>query len=609
MKKQTHVRFCLNFTLLSIKILVPSVVGFSFLSCASSQAAALTPPENSWNPSQSNPTFTQAKTSPPPPPPPVAPAVGLPESELDQFLQPLPSSQPLLDEPPLIPTPPPLPDTTTPSNPSIRVTVLRIEVVGSTIFNQNDLASLTQPYEGQSLTLEELAAIANRITQLYVDRGYITSRAVLVDQVVREGVVQIRVLEGSLERIDIEGNRHVNASFIRNRIELGGATPLNQIALEEQLRLLRLDPLFEDVAASLRAGSGLGQSILTVRVTEATPFQVNFGADNYSSPSVGSERFGASVSYRSLTGLGDDLSIGYSRSSTGGSTAYDFSYRLPVNPMNGTLQLRAAPSDYEITDPTFTDLFDIEGNSDLYELSFRQPLVRSPREELAVSIGFTYRNGETFIGFVGETPEADVSTTSVFRFGQDYVLRDRRGAWALRSQFNLGTGLFDATTNAEVDGQFFSWLGQVQRVQVLGSGNQLILQADLQLSADPLLASQQFVIGGGQSLRGYRQNVRVGDNGFRLSIEDRIAIQRNAAGVPILQLAPFTEIGVVWNADDNPNRLPDQTLLSSVGLGLLWEPFPGFSTRLDFALPLVNLDDRGTNAQDDGFYFSINYQL
>jgi hemolysin activation/secretion protein len=486
--------------------------------------------------------------------------------------------------------------------------VQRIEVVGSTIFDQEDFAPLTQSYEGQSLTLEELAAIANRITQLYSDGGYITSRAVLVDQVVREGVVQIRVIEGTLERIDIEGNHHVNTSFIRNRIQLGGNTPLNQIALEEQLRLLRLDPLFEDVGASLRAGSGLGQSILTVRVTEAAPFQMNFGADNYSSPSVGSERFGASVSYRSLTGLGDDLSVGYSRSSTGGSTSYDFSYRLPVNPMNGTIQLRAAPSDYEITDPNFTDIFDIEGNSDLYELSFRQPIVRSPREEFALSIGFTYRNGETFIGFVGETPERDVSTTSVFRFGQDYVLRDQRGSLGIRSQFNLGTGLFNATTDAEVDGQFFSWLGQAQRVQILGSGNQLIMQADLQLSADPLLASQQFVIGGGQSLRGYRQNVRVGDNGFRLSIEDRIAIQRNAAGVPILQLAPFAEFGAVWNSDDNPNSLPEQTLLSSIGLGLLWEPFPRFSIRLDTALPLVNLDDRGVNAQDDGFYFSVNYR-
>jgi hemolysin activation/secretion protein len=72
------------------------------------------------------------------------------------------------------------------------------------------------------------------------------------------------------------------------------------------------------------------------------------------------------------------------------------------------------------------------------------------------------------------------------------------------------------------DGRFLSWLGQIQRVQVLNNDNFLILQADVQLSTSGLLPSQQFVIGGGQSLRGYRQNVRAADNGVRFSIEDRI---------------------------------------------------------------------------------------
>ncbi|HBL59579.1 MAG TPA: hypothetical protein DDZ80_14145, partial [Cyanobacteria bacterium UBA8803] len=31
--------------------------------------------------------------------------------------------------------------------------------------------------------------------------------------------------------------------------------------------------------------------------------------------------------------------------------------------------------------------------------------------------------------------------------------------------------------------------------------------------------------------------------------------------------------------------------------------------QLDLALLFVNLGDRGNNAQDDGFYFSINYGL
>jgi hemolysin activation/secretion protein len=489
--------------------------------------------------------------------------------------------------------------------------VEQINVTGSSIFDAAAFAPITAPVEGREVTVEELRQTADQITQLYLDGGYITTRAVLVEQEVEAGIVEIRVIEGSLQTIEIEGNNRVNTSYIRSRIALGGRTPLNQGRLEDQLRLLRLDPLFENVEASLRAGEGLGQSILTVRVTEADPFYGSVGVDNYSNPSVGSERVGFIGGFRNVSGLGDSLSLSYYRSTTGGSNVYDMTYRVPVNAMNGTFQVRIAPSDYRITDPAFADIIDSSGYTNEYEISFRQPFVRTPREEFALSLGFSYRDADTQAAFIG-FPDSRIlgeTTTSVFSFGQDYVRRDPSGAWALRSQFSFGTGLFDATTGGNPDGEFFSWLGQFQRVQILNPDNVLIIQADVQLTPDPLLSSEQFAIGGGQSLRGYRQNARLGDNGFRFSVEDRLTLSRNEAGTPTFQLAPFAEIGSVWNDDDNPNSLPDETFLAGLGLGALWTPFTGLDVRVDYGIPLVYLDDRGRNVQDNGFYFSVYYTL
>lgn len=517
------------------------------------------------------------------------------------FLQPAPTPAPVSPTE-SVPVTPPSPTPAAPASSPVEIPVRQIEVIGSTVFTPAELAAVTSPYEGRSLTLEQLRQIADAITQLYLNRGYITSRAVLVDQQITDGRVQFRVIEGSLEAIEIEGARRVRPAYIRSRVRLGGKTPLNQSDLEDQLRLLRLDPLFTNVEASLRAGSGLGQSILTVRVTEANPWIASLSIDNFSPPSVGSERLGAVLGYRNLTGNGDMLLGSIYHSTTSGSDLFDLSYQIPVNAMNGTLQLRAAPERFRITDPQFADL-DIHGSSDLYEVSFRQPLVRSPREEFALSLGFTYRDGRTLVG--GTT--TDSSTTSVIRFGQDYVHRDPQGAWALRSQFNFGTGLFDATTSGSPNGLFFSWLGQVQRVQILDQSNLLILQLDGQLTPDALLPSQQFVIGGGQSLRGYRQNARLGDNGFRFSAEDRIAVQRDESGKPTLQVAPFIDLGAVWNSDRTLSSR--QNFLAGIGAGLLWEPLPNFNLRVDYAVPLVDLRDRGHNAQDEGFYFSVGYQF
>jgi hemolysin activation/secretion protein len=527
-----------------------------------------------------------------------------PASPSSDFLQPVPPPAPL---PPDTPTlePAPTPEPPSPATPNaIQVQVERIEVLGSTIFQTNDFAAIIDPLQGRSLSFDELRSAADAITQLYLDRGYITSRAVLVDQEITNGIVQIRVVEGSLESIEIEGNRRVHAAYIRSRIRLGARTPLNQASLEDHLRLLRLDPLFENVEASLRAGQGLGQSILSVRVTEADPWSANVSFDNFSNPSVGSERLGASIRYANLTGNGDSLAAAYFRTISGGSNQFDFSYQIPVNPMNGTVLLRFSPDSYRITDDDFDDI-DIHGNSQTYEVSFRQPLVRSPRQEFALSLGFTHRDGESFVSDL----TIDRSTTSIFRFEQDYTKRDPRGAWALRSQFNFGTSLLDATGDRNPDGEFFSWLGQSQRVQILDRNNLLITQLDLQLTPDALLPSQQLIIGGGQSLRGYRQNARSGDNGFRFSVEDRLTLKRNAAGASTLQVIPFIDAGAVWNSGRNPSPTVKENFLLGAGVGLLWQPTEQLTLRVDYAVPIRETSDRADNLQDDGIFFSVNYRF
>lgn len=131
----------------------------------------------------------------------------------------------------------------------------------------------------------------------------------------------------------------------------------------------------------------------------------------------------------------------------------------------------------------------------------------------------------------------------------------------------------------------FSWLGQAQRLKRLWSDHLLILAADLQLSANPLVASEQFVIGGGPSVRGYQQNIRFGDNGYRFSVEQRIPILKAKSGRATLQLAPFVDLGQVWNNPRNPFPLPSQTFLIGVGAGLIWTPVPEIAVRLDAAPP------------------------
>ncbi len=543
------------------------------------------------------------------------PVQNLPQPTRDRFPQQIPTPAPLPTEKPSIqpqqPTPTP---STAPS--TVQIPVQKIEVVGNTLLKPEDIQQITQPIEGKSVTLSELQNLADRITQLYLDRGYINSRAIVPEQSIANGLVQIRAIEGSISQIDIQGLERLQGAYVRDRLQLGIQKPFNQNELEDKLRLLRADPLLASLEASLRPGTGLGDSILTVRLKEANAFNGYIGIDNYSPPSVGADRIGAVVGYRNLTGVGDDISASYYRSFQGGSNVYDFNYRLPVNPMNGAVQIRYAPNRSKIIDPQFANL-GIRSDSDLYEISYRQPLTRSTREEFALSLGFAIQDGQTFLNEnqpqpFGVGPDANGnSRTRVIKFGQDYLSRDLRGAWAFRSQFNLGINAFNATSNAGgiPDGQFFSWVGQIQRAQLLDPNQLLVAQLDVQLSPDSLLPAQQLNLGGGQSLRGYSQNARFGDNGLRLSVENRIALQKNAAGAPTIQIAPFIDLGTVWNNSSNPNSLPGQNFLASAGVGAIVEPLPQFTLRADLAIPLVNLSQPGDNGQNRWLSFAAGYSF
>ncbi|MGK7888300.1 MAG: ShlB/FhaC/HecB family hemolysin secretion/activation protein [Leptolyngbyaceae cyanobacterium] len=554
------------------------------------------PPETQIPSNSSNPDFLPE----PPPPLPVLPP---------------PDTTPILPSPPATDPAPLSAPSLPPTGPTIDVE--SIQVLGSTIFDAADLAPILGPLEGRTVTVEALQQAADAITQLYLNQGYLNSRAILVEQEVVEGQVAIQVIEGRIGEIRVEGTERLRDRYIRRRIELGTKVPLRTDQLEDQLRLLRANPLLENIEASLRAGDGAGESILIVRVAEADAFFGTVSVDNYSPPSVGSERTGLTLGHRNLTGLADTLVLSFNRSTRGGSSVVDLSYQVPLNPMEGSIQFRTVLERNQVVQEPF-DVFEIKGESERYEVTVRQPLVRSPREEFALSLGFSYRDGETLAFFedppqpIGIGADSDGETrTSVFRFGQDYVRRDVAGAWALRSQFNIGTGLFNATINDDLpDSEFISWLGQAQRVQRIGNNHLLIIQLDTQLTPNALLSSEQFVIGGGQSVRGFRQNVRAGDNGIRFSVEDRFTLVRDEAGAATLQLIPFFDLGTIWNDADNDSvEPPDQDFLAGVGLGLYWQALPNLDLRLDFGLPLVDLGDRSVNAQDDGIYFNVNYRL
>jgi hemolysin activation/secretion protein len=513
----------------------------------------------------------------------------------------LPPPEQLLP-PPQTPQPPA-------ESPEVPATIFveRFNVLGSTVFSPEELAEATQEFAGRNLSFAELLQARSAITQLYVDNGYVTSGAFIPPQTLEGNVVTIQVVEGSLEAINITGNRRLNASYIRSRLELAGSTPVNVPRLLEGLQLLQLDPLIENISADLQAGVRPGTSVLQVEVAEADTFDATLTLNNTRSPSVGSFRRQLQVSEANLLGLGDGLSIGYTN--TDGSNGIDASYTVPLNPRNGTLRLAYGTTGSSVIEEPF-DQVDIDADSRYYELTFRQPIAQSPNEEFVLGITASRQETQTevedrpFALSAGSDAEGRTRVTAV-RFFQEWTQRSSQHVLAARSQFNLGLDLLDPTINENApDSRFLAWRGQGQWVRLLAPDTLLLVRGDLQLADGPLLSLEQFGLGGQETVRGYRQDALLTDNGALLSAELRFPILRTRRTNGVLQIVPFIDIGTAWN---NEGEDPDPSTLVGTGLGLLWRQGEDLSVRIDWGIPLVSIDSRNESLQENGIYFSVIY--
>jgi hemolysin activation/secretion protein len=520
--------------------------------------------------------------------------------------QPLPT--PELEIPPPQFTPSPLPEI--PGT----ITIQGIDFIDNTAFSDRRLRKLVKDFIGREITFSDLIKIEEIITNFYVSNGYINSGAVIeAGQTLdpENALLKVTIIEGGIEDIKITGTRRLRTEYIRSRLGLAVQTPLNQNRLLEALQVLQLDPQIKSISAQLSAGIRPDLSLLEVTVVEADTFHIDLFANNGRNPSVGSFQRGFYLIERNLLGFGDSIDTTFNN--TDGSNAFDISYTVPVSPHNTTIRLAGGYSSNEVIEQ-ISDEVDLTGNYYYYQITLRQPLIQSPNQELSLGLTLSRQESQNFLdgeGFplsLGSNNDGRVKISAI-RFFQDWVTRNPQEVIAVNSQFNFGVNVLDATANTDnlPDGDFLSWRGQAQYVRQLAPDTLLFVRSDLQLANEPLLALEQISIGGLGSVRGYRQDLLLTDNGLIFSTEIRLPIWRVSRVDGVLQIIPFIDFGVGWNNGDIPT--PDPNTLVGVGFGFLWQMGERLSARIDWGIPLVNvnIDKDSLNAQ--GLYFTFNVRF
>lgn len=464
-----------------------------------------------------------------------------------------------------------------------RLKVGKFSISGNTLLSDKEIQSAVGSFEGRELTLAEMKEAAARLTDLYKVRGYMLVRAIVPKQSFDSDTVELRVLEGKIGKISVEGNKHYSDEFIRRRVE--AASKDGNFHADSFYRQLLLLNEFSDLRAQavMRPGSEPGTADVIVKVTDKRPIHFGLEYNNYGIPETGEHRFGFTFDAANLFTEGADFRFrGILQIPTDHtSTMFQLRYQAPIG-LNGTRVGGEYQRGSFSSGDGLAKILDVRGDADIISAFASHPLIRTLNHSSDLAATVSHKNVRNNI--FGGMPLAreDYWTTRL----------DYRGDWrSVNGRSLLVTSLTQGfggkggvlTSNVRADDSFTKLNLDVLRVQQLSHNFYGVLRGTGQLAFDPLYSIEQFALGGVSSVRGYSQAELLGDSGYSLSAELRWS--PIADNPEVFQVVAFIDHGGVGIKDKFPGELPVNSL---TGAGLGFRSTVGENTHLtlDIGFPI-----------------------
>jgi len=442
----------------------------------------------------------------------------------------------------------------------------RIRLRGNTAFSTEALQRLLADAVGRQLTFADMTRLANRVTQHYRAVGYLVARAYLPAQEVRDGVLEIVILEGTLGVIELRNTAGLNPSALAPLWRLPVDAPVQEQALRRALLALA-DLPGTAVQSTLRPGAAVGASNLLVDVSKTRDLQGSADVDNYGSFYTGEYRGGTSLYWNNPLDRGDQMSLRLQASNA--HLHYErLAYQLPLG--ERATRVGAAVSNiYYRLSKDFASL-EANGTATIASVYVRQPFVRGSATNWYGQLQFDDKTLHDNIGSTATESRHGLLNVVLGTNGdwQDAALGRGSNAWAVnltagRLQLDADSETQDAAS-ARSAGGFFKLGYQMQRLQALSPRFSLALNLSGQMANKNLATAEKFELGGSQGVRAYPEGEASGDEGWLATVEVRWQ------ALPGWQLQAFEDAGAIrtnrrpWTAVANQNHL------NGAGLGLVW---------------------------------------
>ena len=402
--------------------------------------------------------------------------------------------------------------------------IKNIELKGADSLSAGQREHLLKPYMGQCLGVTQLNQLLKVITDHYIEKGLVTSRAYLPQQDLSGGHLKVLVVEGRLE-----GLQGAQGSQLSER-ELAMAFPgktgdlLNLREIEQLLDQINRLPS-NQAKMELAPGQKVGGSEVLVTNTPQKPWRVGLSRSNDGQKSTGEQQWGTSFEWDSPLGLADQLMLrgGHDAISDHQKTSNNalLYYNLPF----GWWNLSYAYSQSEYRSVAQASGFDFKqtGDSQNHQLRLERVIHRDSVSKTSLNTGLAYLRTNNFI----EDSKLAVSSNrlSEAQFGINHGRRIGSAFVNVDLGMQNGIGAFDAQRenqrrdafgNLTPDARYRKYTATISYLQPFKLWDESLVFSSLitgQRSEDVLFSPQRMSLGSQSSIRGYKDQTLTGDSG------------------------------------------------------------------------------------------------
>ncbi|MDP3936982.1 MAG: ShlB/FhaC/HecB family hemolysin secretion/activation protein [Deltaproteobacteria bacterium] len=422
-----------------------------------------------------------------------------------------------------------------------RFEIKRYEVAGTQLYSRDVLSWTLHQFTGPGRSGEDVEAARAYLQREFERVGYPTLIVIIPEQTISDGIVKLEVIEGTIGEVRVVGNKHYSEKWLKGFFpDLKPGKPLNQPEMARALEKVNRNPNHQ-VAAVLSPGKDPRTTDLELRVQDRSPWHGRVELNNYATPETPDLRTLVALQYSNLWGREHVVTGSWQTSpqDTDAVKAYAGSYFMPLPWWGHSLTFYGAYSDSQsvFQVPDISVLFGSFGKGKIFGARYVMPLWDIGDYEHKITLGVDYQDLEQSLVVFGTQTAAspDIVIDSPVRYmpflvGYNGELTDPYGVTALFANLNFNFAnilpdldndkAFEARRPGSSANYVYATLG-ISRTQRLWRNWTAYVEVDGQVANGPLIDSEAFRAGGIESVRGFKEQVLLGDEGFHGTAEIR----------------------------------------------------------------------------------------